>query len=1113
MAVTVSNRDIKRAVDLVVGSKMAQKSMLAQRLGGTTQSGLDKADVLMKVLEDYGVVSAARDAGLTQEVLLSKGSAAVTKVKQKIDERGEAKRQRRREAAEQTDAEPMAAVEAAPGGRETPRVYTQMSAGEVEQELRTQREARMDLPEPPSNEQMLDALDLTLEADSVDIALVADRLGLDLVGANQVVRQLVDDQVITGNRGEGAAVSHDRTATARKLAGVVDKYTVYRDEELTGGGSQDEPAVGAQVSVDEPVEPAQEQSQPQTVQPQQQAAGGTPSPDTSGADEELVDTARSVSDNGLLEVDGIEVSDPGRFADANPMNGTSWRKWFEDTATSKEKAALRGIAADKEKATQGFRDRFKNKTLFGKKRKTPEQVERIKRSHDEMAKMYALSVARPLQQGINIDAVANVATSAVMMALVSPRCREVIKEDVSGAAKSWLETARARLGGKKPGMFSTPDQRKKAEADKSAQIKSFDARLAAMESSTDHVPMSVDAAAETLVGINDAAYDDMRRGEPADLVTKQHADLVSALRKDWKKDGLDFHEIQDRALGKIAEQINQDPGYASRYQQLAYGHMRPEVEYTDKAGNPRWTGNWRITATNEKTKLTKDFLSPRAPGDAAAHIVGAGNSLVRDVVRAGRTHGAEGVNQVLSGYHAALRAPELMMGTQSTPGSMSDLTAASQRRARGMMQGVMEDGTVPPRDVAALMSESFNKSYTVLAQEEPAMMKEFEAKYGDGFFDRVDTLVTEARGGAHGSREVPVANSVGVLEDDGHQPDATSAGVTQENTTADDTQQPRSQVPATPAATAQKLGEVPVAAQRAQPVGRWSAAEQHQRQGGETPEVPDQQDITQTAPPVKPQPQQANGRWTREQNNDPQAALESGGVRRAAVVQPQPEPETETGEPVNRSTSGTATVDPETDPTNPRSTARRNARVRASTRRALQVDLRDKEAAAASAGGDSRDSGPDGQSGRGKTEERSHTAEDKKAREQQVRSKSEQHSLPRTEEKLTSEPLRQQAPVNIAADQQTPAQRSAAETYQGDYGRVADAVKSKISVDYDDPRTSGTVEKGTNGVRQPTSAHRARQQNVRTSFRRRQELDRLRQTATSDPEAASKEAKKLDLEL
>lgn len=1059
MAVDITTKDIHKALDFVVTTQMGNKSALSRRIGVSAAA----ADRLLGVLEQYGVVTAVQESGLNREVLLSKGSAAVAKVRERISERDRSKGQSREAVHLVAEGDREQFIRSALSDNATTEVVDPARVGGRSVDSLWQAASEHRDQGLGGRARRMFAASLTpLEEMEYITALRSGGSDPSSEAAGDVRQQLRSayalsedahirnhvSQTLAGHNSEGGSVGEARLRFERAVASDRENQG---DPDAPGGSA--EPVTAA----------AEQQSAPSAVLPEPgQVPNRSLSERDSAAAEAQIHEETVGAATAAAESPGRGA---GKYAGKNPMRGSTWRSWF-DKAPKEHQEALREARESTDKAQGDFQKSFQTQGVFGEGKSRDARKNGVNAAHDKMAQNMLIGVMGPLSQGVNINAVGNVATSMVVMYALSPKMRSVVKDDVRSMSRGYVETARKRLGARSPKFFGSPEERAEASRRKNAELKSYDTRVKAMERTKNRVPMGTDAAADTLLGLNDAAYDAMRTGEPADLVMSQHAETVSDFKKQWKKDGLVYSDIQDRALTKVAMRMKEDPGYAARYEQLAFGGVRPDTEQVKADGRAQWSGDWRRSRTGEKVRPSGDFFTPRAPELPVRHITGVGSCFAGDVARAGKRGGVEAMHKVMLGYVSATEAPSLLLGEPTTPGGISDQVAASQRRARGMLQGVLEDG-YNPQDALALFQESYSKALGVLDRDEPELMKAYREAHGETLDTDVKSLIETRSETATVRRLEPsvvfAAEQESEPSQDRQEPVAQQQQESQSTRQTQQTQNAQSEpVQERPNAQPRPLGSLP-----------------------------------QTVDPVR-------GRWSRAVENDPAPELEAAQTDPAREAADTP---SATGQ---RRVQRTFPKNPDGAVADPRSQTARTARVNHALRQSLAMDLGD--IGAQDEGG--RDGGRSGQPQVEKVSERSHTAEEKQTRQEKVQTKSDQATLPKDRKNLRDQPSGQRAPVQIDPAMQTPGQRAAAERFNVDYSRSAEgSAATTVKIDYDDPTTPSTTEGGVNGVRHSKSSARGRREYQRSSFAKRNMTEEARRLVATDPRAAAKKGKGFDLDL
>lgn len=1150
MAVDITTKDIHKALDFVVSTQMGNKSALSQRIGVSAAT----ADQLLDVLEQYGVVAAAQEGDLNREVLLSRGSAAVAEVRERIseqdsrqgavemdggdsDQRGSQRQSRetvdlvaedareefvRLALSDNSTSEPVDPARV--GGRSLDSLWQAASEHQAQDmDPRLQRLFIKTLT-PLEEVEYVTAV-YAGASDPLSESAKRERRMFRSAYASPPEEIDIEEHVLytlTGRNIDGDSIDEMRARFEREVAANRENQNDQGSRDVPDtSGEQDTPedTSGESSESTESVEAtAEQQSVSSAVLPE---PGQVPNRSLSERDNAAAEAQIHAETAGAaMAVTETSGRGPGSYAGKNPMRGSTWRRWF-DKAPQEHQEALREAREATDKAQGDFQKSFQTQGVFGRGKSREDRKNGVNAAHDKMARSMLIGVMNPLSQGVDINAVSNVATSMVVMYTLSPKMRSVVKDDVRSMSREYVDTARKRLGARSPKFFGSPKERAEASRRKNADLKNYDTRVKAMGRTKDRVPMGTDAAADTLLGLNDAAYDAMRTGEPADLVMSQHAETVSDFKKQWKKDGLVYSEIQDRALDKVAMRMKEDPGYAARYEQLAFGGVRPDTEQTKADGRVRWSGDWRRSRTGEKVRPSGDFFTPRVPELPVRHITGVGSCFAGDVARAGKQGGVEAMHKVMLGYVSATEAPSLLLGEPTTPGVMSDQVAASQRRARGMLQGVLEDG-YSPQDALALFQESYSKALGVLDRDEPELMKAYREAHGATLDADVKSLIETQSATATVRRLEPSVVFAAEQQPEPSQDRQASVVQQQESQPTEQAQQTQNAqsgfAQERPNAQPRSLGSLPQTGDSAR--GQWSQTVENDS----APELETASTDTtqQTAGASSVTGEQPAGRWSREATGQAPMATLPAGYPRSRRVRPEgldnPVDEQTVASGGDRPAMGrrrtqyTFPRDADSTITDPRSQSARTARVNHALRQTLEMDISD--TVAQGEGGRDGDGGRTGQPQAEKVSERSHTAEEKQTRQEKVQTKSDQATVPKDRKNLRDQPSAQRAPVQIDPAMQTPAQRAAAERFNVDYSRSAEgSAATTVKIDYDDPTTPSTTEGGVNGIRHSKSSARSRREHLRSSFEKRNATEQARRLVATDPRAAAKKSKEFDLDL
>lgn len=504
----------------------------------------------------------------------------------------------------------------------------------------------------------------------------------------------------------------------------------------------------ARRSVSEAVADDEAQSR-QQVQVNEVSQTESQSPDDSGGA-----TTESDVDNVSAEAESdtdMSIDDQARqnfrkgraplTDDANPMRG-KWREGYEGLP-KEQKKLLRNITNEHRKQRGKYQDSFRNNgrnNPFLQKKSRKERMAGINNNHHALKADMVSSVVRPLESGVHFNAVANVATTAMMVYMLSPEFRRTVSPWMRDKTEEHVKDVRENMSlrGKSKNFFASVKNRARDVKDSAMKLRLFDKRVDAIRNTEGRVPMDIEAAADTLVGVNEQAYEAMRYTNQPGEVKRQYKETVKDLYSQWKSDGLNISDINKRAYDKVAERIAEDPGYASRFDQTAFGGLHPDQPTQGKDGTLSFSGQWRDINRNRVVDTGKSFLTVREPTDVVTHQSNIGSSFACDFTRLGNEaprnkDGKPDLRQLhesVVGYFSALENPALLIGGEDYPtGEPTSVREASQRRARGFYQNLMDDGYTQ-QDALKMMSNSYGQAMAALRQENPQVFAEYQKHYG-----------------------------------------------------------------------------------------------------------------------------------------------------------------------------------------------------------------------------------------------------------------------------------------------------------------------------------------------------------------------------------------------
>lgn len=445
--------------------------------------------------------------------------------------------------------------------------------------------------------------------------------------------------------------------------------------------------------------------------------------------EQVAQTQQSESESADTEQNekaGTEESDGAGTAeddkDFNPMHGTRWKRHFAETMSKKDKKALQRLSEDIENQRKKYAKDQKDpkNNIFAADGDNAARLKRIHAQHRSYKYAMVRSVVRPLEQNVDFNAVANVATTATVMLLMSPQFRDGVNNSIRGRANDFTKAMRGSmsLAGKSKNFFSSVAQRARGVKEWHHKVNCFDKKLEASKTLTDRVPMDVMDAADTVLGVQDQAYTAMRAGvgDPK-KISADAKGLIKDLYSEFESDGTDTRQVNRMVYTKIAERCKQDPAYASTFNQMAFGAVRSSGEKS---------ASFKEISSGKFVDLNKYTFDVREPAELRDHARNIGTTFASDMVRASATSGD--VYDTYIGYFAALEDPAVLVGgdkyAESGP---HDTRHDAQRRARGFYQSLIDDG-YSQENATEAMAAGYRSALDHLQKEFPQVIAEVYEK-------------------------------------------------------------------------------------------------------------------------------------------------------------------------------------------------------------------------------------------------------------------------------------------------------------------------------------------------------------------------------------------------
>lgn len=542
---------------------------------------------------------------------------------------------------------------------------------------------------------------------------------------------------VSASKAQTAPQASDNLPDADELAAfgadVDDLIAAGMDDFIPAPDNADEPAESApRVEAETEAKNTQPTAAEveQRVAEDEAASAQARSNQASAANRESESATQQQEEEKVAEAEKPDTAESAQGTKANenfnPMHGERWKKYFDKSMSRKDKKALQRLSEDienqRKKYTEDQKDPKNN--IFAASGDNASRMKRIHAQHRNYKYSMVRSVVRPLEQNVDFNAVANVATTATVMLLMSPQFRDGVSNSIRSRAGDFTTKMRESmsLAGKSKNFFSSVAQRARGIKEWKRKVDCFDKKLAASITLTDRVPMDVMDAADTVLGVQEQAYTAMRAGvgDPK-KISADAKGLIKNLYSEFESDGTDTRQVNRMVYTKIAKRCKHDPAYASTFNQMAFGAVRSQGEKS---------ASFKEISSGKFVDLNKYTFDVREPADLRDHARNIGTTFASDMVRASATPGE--AYDTYIGYFAALEDPAVLVGgdkyAESGP---HDTRHDAQRRARGFYQSLIDDGYTQEAATQAV-SAGYRSAMEHLQEKYPQVIAEVYEKGVDG---------------------------------------------------------------------------------------------------------------------------------------------------------------------------------------------------------------------------------------------------------------------------------------------------------------------------------------------------------------------------------------------
>lgn len=345
-----------------------------------------------------------------------------------------------------------------------------------------------------------------------------------------------------------------------------------------------------------------------------------------------------------------------------------------------------------------------------------EKLSLLQKVHGQM--MVSACVA-PMRNGVNVNSVAQMASSMAVLYMFSPTFRETSKEYLE-PLKQWrsnklADSARKKLERVEQGQWVMPGAKKRMT------------EVAAAERGHREV-YTVESAALTEVGLAEQAQ--LRLMEPKadrEQIMDSYRQMVQHLYQQVEDDGLDRDEVAGRSREVLAERIRHEPRLQSMVDGLSHGqgHVsdRDGTQFETYQGEPIVMGRFR---DQEKRDEAISGFTLRGPMSAAEHQELMAKTMAVSMNEAVARGDMEAFNQDMAGYMLGYTAQARDFDGEKCPGNVSSRLFQSRTMLASMsVDGFSESAR---RD---LYANAYIDAIEMVHEVHPDLQAGWEKTYGE----------------------------------------------------------------------------------------------------------------------------------------------------------------------------------------------------------------------------------------------------------------------------------------------------------------------------------------------------------------------------------------------
>lgn len=402
------------------------------------------------------------------------------------------------------------------------------------------------------------------------------------------------------------------------------------------------------------------------------------------------------------------------------------------------------LRRDVEEAGRKYMAEVRRAELLAAKKTPQERTSQLNGIHKGYVSMMVLSCLRPLGEGISAKSVLSTVGMGTAMWMMSPNFRNqvgdfgaqlknTIEQKIEERRNSQIEKVLAKAEAKtESGRPLSQRWQRKLERAERAERGGRDA-------------YTVQSAAMTEVALTENAYAAMRT-EGADVAGIQDrlSSMLKGLYEQAHEDGVDAGEIATAARVVVGLRLEDEPGLASVFGELAHGQFARsdprEVRISGTADTARvWTGEFESRLGQ---RIESGSFGVRPPMDEKEHQAAIADTMTADMIALTRQHGVDGLNMGVVSYASA-------WGLKDRPDyddmiAMDNPLGQRLRTSRGMMHSMAADGIDLPGQ-QLVYSNAYVDAMENISALYPEVEQEWAAKFGANWRKNMRDFVSNPR--------------------------------------------------------------------------------------------------------------------------------------------------------------------------------------------------------------------------------------------------------------------------------------------------------------------------------------------------------------------------------